>query len=67
LVTDAAHGYFGHGIGPYAPGLKSVRDAMSIRSHILDAFEQAEATDEPAVRRKLWTFLICDTAPLGSK
>ena len=48
-----------------APGLKSVQDATSIRSRILDAFEQAEATDDPAARVSLLTFLIVGAGPTG--
>jgi hypothetical protein len=41
LATGATHGYFGHEEwAVYAPGLKSVVDATSIRSRILDAFEK---------------------------
>jgi NADH dehydrogenase/putative oxidoreductase len=66
LATGATHGYFGREEwAAYAPGLKSVPDATSIRSRILDAFEQAEATGDPAIRRKLLTFLICGAGPTG--
>ena len=67
LATGATHGYFGHEEwAVYAPGLKSVVDATSIRSRILDAFEKAEATEDAALRRKLLTFLICGAAgPTG--
>jgi NADH dehydrogenase/putative oxidoreductase len=66
LATGATHGYFGHEEwAAYAPGLKSVQDATSIRSRILDAFEQAEAADDPAARQRLLTFLICGAGPTG--
>ena len=66
LATGATHGYFGHEEwAVYAPGLKSVADATSIRSRILDAFEKAEATEDPALQRKLLTFLICGAGPTG--
>jgi putative oxidoreductase len=66
LATGATHGYFGHEEwAVYAPGLKSVVDATSIRSRILDAFEKAEATEDAALRRKLLTFLICGAGPTG--
>jgi NADH dehydrogenase FAD-containing subunit len=42
-----------------------VNDATSIRSRILAAFEQAEATDDPVVRGTLLTFLICGAGPTG--
>ncbi|MGC2204129.1 MAG: NAD(P)/FAD-dependent oxidoreductase, partial [Stellaceae bacterium] len=66
LATGATHGYFGREEwAAYAPGLKSVQDATSIRSRILDAFEQAEATDDPAARASLLTFLIVGAGPTG--
>jgi len=66
LATGATHGYFGHEEWPfYAPGLKSVADATSIRSRILDAFEKAEATEDAGLQRKLLTFLICGGGPTG--
>jgi NADH dehydrogenase/putative oxidoreductase len=66
LATGATHGYFGHEEwAVYAPGLKSVPDATSIRSRILDAFEKAESTEDAALQRKLLTFLICGAGPTG--
>ena len=66
LATGATHGYFDHEEwAVFAPGLKSVPDATSIRSRILDAFEKAEATEDAVLRRKLLTFLICGAGPTG--
>jgi NADH dehydrogenase/putative oxidoreductase len=66
LATGASHAYFGHDEwAALAPGLKSVEDATSIRSRILRAFEQAEATEDPARREALLTFLICGAGPTG--
>src|SRR5207245_10416444 len=43
LATGASHSYFGHDeFEQFAPGLKSLADAVSIRNHILLAFEQPE-------------------------
>jgi NADH dehydrogenase/putative oxidoreductase len=66
LATGATHGYFGREEwATHAPGLKSVQDATSIRSRILDAFERAEATEDAELQRKLLTFLICGAGPTG--
>jgi putative oxidoreductase len=66
LATGATHDYFGRQEWAiYAPGLKSVHDATAIRSRILYAFEQAEATDDPAARRRLLTFVVCGAGPTG--
>ena len=44
LATGASHSYFGNEHwSAYAPGLKSIEDATSIRGRILSAFERAEA------------------------
>jgi NADH dehydrogenase/putative oxidoreductase len=66
LATGASHGYFGHEEwAAWAPGLKSVQDATAIRSRVLDAFERAEATPDPAARAALLTFLVCGAGPTG--
>jgi NADH dehydrogenase/putative oxidoreductase len=66
LATGASHGYFGHDDwAAHAPGLKSVDDATAIRSRVLGAFEQAEATDDPALRSTFLTFLVCGAGPTG--
>src|SRR6516164_9848144 len=66
LATGARHSYFGHdNWGPFAPGLKQVEDATSIRSRLLLAFEQAENADSPEVQRELLTFVIVGGGPTG--
>lgn len=66
LATGASHSYFGHDRwATYAPGLKSVDDAIAVRGRILTAFERAEATDDPAERDRLLTFVICGGGPTG--
>jgi NADH dehydrogenase FAD-containing subunit len=66
LATAATHGYFGRDEwAAHAPGLKSIADAISIRSRILDAFEKAEASEDAVAQRKLLTFLICGAGPTG--
>lgn len=66
LATGATHTYFGHdewaGI---APGLKRVDDATLIRRRLLMAFERAENTDDPVLRRALTTFVIVGAGPTG--
>src|SRR3712207_5415632 len=54
VATGTRHSYFGHPEWePYAPGLKSLPDALEIRRRILLAFELAEREDDPAVREAL--------------
>jgi len=66
LATGAAHSYFGKDQWqPYAPGLKRIEDATSIRGRLLRAFERAEATDDAEERLALLTFLIVGAGPTG--
>ena len=66
LATGASHSYFGNEQwSAFAPGLKSIEDATSIRGRILSAFERAEATDDPSHRATLLTFLVCGAGPTG--
>ena len=51
VATGAAHSYFGHDEwAPYAPGLKTIEDALEIRRRMLVAYERAERETDP-VRR----------------
>jgi len=62
----SSHSYFGHDeFARFAPGLKSLADAVSIRNHILRAFEQAEAEEDPTRHRDLLTFVLVGAGPTG--
>ena len=66
LAAGANHAYFGHDEWePYAPGLKSVEDALEIRRRILLSFEEAEREPDPARRKALMTFVIVGAGPTG--
>src|SRR5881409_2073784 len=66
LATGASHSYFGHDeFEQFAPGLKSLADAVSIRNRILRAFEQAEAEEDPQSHRDLFTFVLVGAGPTG--
>jgi NADH dehydrogenase FAD-containing subunit len=66
LATGATHSYFGHDeFEQYAPGLKTLADAVAIRNKILQAFEQAEAEEDPAAHRDLLTFVLVGAGPAG--
>src|SRR6201982_318473 len=59
LATGATHSYFGHDeFAKFAPGLKSLADAESLRNQILTAFEKAEVEDDPERRKALMTFVM---------
>ena len=66
LATGVTHSYFGHNeFEKFAPGLKSLADAVSIRNKILQAFEQAEAEENPSRHRDLLTFVLVGAGPTG--
>jgi NADH:ubiquinone reductase (H+-translocating) len=66
LATGARHSYFGHNeFEKFAPGLKSLADAVSIRNKILSAFEQAEAEENVNLHRDLLTFVLVGAGPTG--
>jgi NADH:ubiquinone reductase (H+-translocating) len=66
LATGVTHSYFGHSeFAKFAPGLKSLADAEAIRNKILQAFEQAEAEDDPTRHRDLLTFILVGAGPTG--
>ena len=66
LATGATHSYFGHNeFAKFAPGMKSLADAVATRDQILQAFELAEAEEDPARRRELLTFVMVGAGPTG--
>ena len=66
LATGARHSYFSHPEWErYAPGLKSIEDALDIRRRILLAFEMAERESDDERRRALLTFVIVGGGPTG--
>jgi NADH dehydrogenase FAD-containing subunit len=66
LATGAGQSYFGHDeFAKYAPGLKTLADAVAIRNKILQAFEQAEAEEDPSRHKDLLTFILVGAGPTG--
>jgi NADH:ubiquinone reductase (H+-translocating) len=66
LATGASHSYFGHNeFEQFAPGLKTLADAVAIRNKLLQAFEQAEAEEDPSRHRDLLTFILVGAGPTG--
>jgi NADH dehydrogenase len=66
LATGARHAYFGHDEWePFAPGLKTLEDATTLRRRILVAFERAERETDPQRRAALLTFVIIGAGPTG--
>lgn len=66
IATGARHAYFGHDDwAAFAPGLKTLDDATSLRRRILLAFERAETEDDAAERARLMTFVVIGGGPTG--
>ncbi|MEH2078685.1 MAG: NAD(P)/FAD-dependent oxidoreductase [Nostoc sp.] len=66
VATGANHSYFGKdNWKEFAPGLKTVEDAIEMRRQIFSAFEAAEKETDPEIRRALLTFVIVGGGPTG--
>ena len=66
LATGASHSYFGHDeFASFAPGIKSLADAESVRAKVLKAFETAEIEEDPAKHEDLLTFVLVGGGPTG--
>lgn len=66
LATGARHSYFGHDeFEQFAPGMKTLGDAVAVRNRILQIFEQAEAQEDPTQHRDLLTFVLVGAGPTG--
>jgi NADH dehydrogenase len=66
IATGAQHAYFGHDEWePFAPGLKTLEDATTLRRRILLAFERAEVETDPQIRSALLTFVVVGAGPTG--
>ena len=66
VAAGATHSYFGHDDWlPYAPGLKTLEDALEMRRRVLLAFERAERESDPQRQRALLTFVIVGGGPTG--
>lgn len=66
VATGANHSYFGKdNWKEFAPGLKTVEDAIEMRRRIFGAFEAAEKETDPEKRRAWLTFVIVGGGPTG--
>jgi NADH:ubiquinone reductase (H+-translocating) len=66
VATGMRPSYFGHDeFARYAPGLKSLTDAETIRAKILGAFELAATTEDAGERARLMTFVLVGAGPTG--
>ena len=66
VAAGASGSYFGHDeFGRYAPGMKTIDDALELRGRIFGAFEMAETEADPAAREAWLTFAVIGGGPTG--
>jgi NADH:ubiquinone reductase (H+-translocating) len=66
LAAGVRQSYFGHDeYAAFAPGMKTIEDAMRIRRRIFGAFEMAESASDPDERRRWLTFALVGAGPTG--
>jgi NADH:ubiquinone reductase (H+-translocating) len=66
VAAGAGQSYFGHDeFSRWAPGMKTINDALELRGRILGAFELAELEEDPAKRQEWLTFVVVGGGPTG--
>jgi NADH:ubiquinone reductase (H+-translocating) len=66
VATGSRHAYFGHDEWEsWAPGLKTMTDAVQLREKMLLAFEEADRSSDPATAQEYLTFVIVGGGPTG--
>jgi NADH:ubiquinone reductase (H+-translocating) len=66
VAAGARQSYFGNDqFATYAPGMKTIDDALELRGRILGAFEAAEFSTDPAERERRLTFVVVGAGPTG--
>ena len=66
VAAGVGQSYFGHPeFAPYAPGMKTVTDALAIRQRVFGAFERAESATDAAERQHWLTFALVGGGPTG--
>ncbi len=66
VAAGAGQSYFGNDrFAEFAPGMKSIDDALELRGRIFGAFELAELADDQAEVDRLMTFVVVGAGPTG--
>jgi NADH:ubiquinone reductase (H+-translocating) len=66
VAAGATGSYFGHDeFARFAPGMKTVDDALEIRARVFGAFEMAEMEEDPAAQWVWLTFAVIGAGPTG--
>jgi NADH:quinone reductase (non-electrogenic) len=66
VAAGVQQSYFGHDeFAQYAPGMKTIEDALVIRRRVFGAFEMAESATDPAEQARWLTFALVGAGPTG--
>jgi len=66
VAAGAGQSYFGHDeFSRWAPGMKTIDDALELRARILGAFEMAALEEDPDRRQAWLTFVVVGGGPTG--
>ncbi|WJY63349.1 NADH dehydrogenase-like protein [Corynebacterium atrinae] len=66
VAAGASQSYFGNDhFAEFAPGMKTIDDALEIRARVIGAFERAELAKDAAQRERQLTFVIVGAGPTG--
>lgn len=66
VAAGAGQSYFGHDeFAEFAPGMKTLADALDHRQRIFEAFEQAELEPDPDKRQQWLNFAVVGGGPTG--
>jgi NADH:ubiquinone reductase (H+-translocating) len=66
VAAGAGQSYFGNDqFAEFAPGMKSIDDALELRGRIFGSFELAERATDPEEARRFLTFVVIGAGPTG--
>jgi NADH dehydrogenase len=66
VAAGAGQSYFGNDqFARFAPGMKSIDDALELRGRIFGSFEMAELVEDEELRARLLTFVVVGAGPTG--
>ncbi|MCS4489366.1 NAD(P)/FAD-dependent oxidoreductase [Corynebacterium sp. ES2794-CONJ1] len=66
VAAGAGQSYFGNDhFAEFAPGMKTLDDALELRARIMGAFERAELSEDLEERDRLLTFVVVGAGPTG--
>jgi NADH:ubiquinone reductase (H+-translocating) len=66
VAAGVSQSYFGHDeFAQFAPGMKTIGDALTVRRRVFGAFEMAETSPDPVERQRWLTFACVGAGPTG--